>query len=215
MTDYLEELLELTQEERDEDENAAKWEMGALPASPVPDGGPEEAQQPELPARADEESAPAEFNLPERAAEAPVPPEDRGEIPGADGGEISAGAGETPSEVFWPDGLTAPVTGPDGTVLLRRPGAGDVELTAPKPQDSPAEAEAVTASLQSAERGLETLYRQASQAGRSALQALTASRAGQPARLGEPEPPRQLTVSELDWAVRRDSRRYDGGMTLF
>lgn len=64
-------------------------------------------------------------------------------------------------------------------------------------------------------QGLEELYRRTVQAARPAMASPAAPQAGQGVRLGEPEAPRQLTVDELDRAVRRDSRRYDGGMTLF
>lgn len=66
-----------------------------------------------------------------------------------------------------------------------------------------------------ARRGLEELYRQAAQAARPALQAVGGEQAVRMARTGEGETPRQLTVDELDRAVRRDSRRYDGGMSIF
>lgn len=66
-----------------------------------------------------------------------------------------------------------------------------------------------------ARRGLEELYRQAAQAARPVLQAVGGEQAVRMARTGEGETPRQLTVDELDRAVRRDSRRYDGGMSIF
>lgn len=45
--------------------------------------------------------------------------------------------------------------------------------------------------------------------------AAEAGQAAWTARMGEAETARQLTVDELDRAVRRDSRRYDGGMSIF
>lgn len=64
-------------------------------------------------------------------------------------------------------------------------------------------------------RGLEELYRQTAQAARPASLAAEAGQAARTARMGEAETARQLTVDELDRAVRRDSRRYDGGMSIF
>lgn len=64
-------------------------------------------------------------------------------------------------------------------------------------------------------RGLEELYRQTVQAARPALQAVNGERAVRMMKTEEAEKPRQLTVDELDRAVRRDSRRYDGGMSIF
>ena len=64
-------------------------------------------------------------------------------------------------------------------------------------------------------RGLEELYRQTAQAARPASLAAEAGQAARTARMGEAETDRQLTVDELDRAVRRDSRRYDGGMSIF
>lgn len=66
-----------------------------------------------------------------------------------------------------------------------------------------------------AESGLEGLYRQAVQASRPAPQALPVEQAGRTLRAEEPGRAAALTVDELDRAVRRDSRRYDGGMTIF
>ena len=63
--------------------------------------------------------------------------------------------------------------------------------------------------------GLEGLYRQAARASRPAPQALPAGQAGQALRAEEPGRAAALTVEELDRAVRRDSRRYDGGMTIY
>lgn len=66
-----------------------------------------------------------------------------------------------------------------------------------------------------AESGLEGLYRQAVQASRPAPQALPVEQAGRTVRAEEPGRVAALAVDELDRAVRRDSRRYDGGMMIF
>ncbi len=64
--------------------------------------------------------------------------------------------------------------------------------------------------------GLELLYRAAARAAEPAAELLSA---GQPARRSLPDPvpsePVRLTVEEMDRAMRRDSRRYDGGMTIY
>lgn len=65
------------------------------------------------------------------------------------------------------------------------------------------------------EIGLEGLYRQTVRAVRPAPQALPVEQAGRTVRAEEPGRTAALTVDELDRAVRRDSRRYDGGMTIF
>lgn len=65
--------------------------------------------------------------------------------------------------------------------------------------------------------GLEGLYRQTVQAVRPAAPARApdAEQTGWAARVEEPGHPAALTADELDRAMRRDSRRYDGGMTIF
>lgn len=65
-------------------------------------------------------------------------------------------------------------------------------------------------------RGLEELYRQTVQAARPAVPAVAPSESA--VRVLEREAagsPPSLTAEELDRAVRRDSRRYDGGMTIY
>ena len=62
--------------------------------------------------------------------------------------------------------------------------------------------------------GLEELYRRTAHAARPVLQAAGGPE-GRTVRMDERDAPRQLTVDELDRAVRRDSRRYDGGMSIF
>ena len=142
-----------------------------------------------------------------------LPPKGREEIPTAeDGGAQQDG------EASWPDGLTEAVLGANGAVALRRSGAGDVELEELGGRSKPsgaAQTDAVMDSLTSEERGLEGLYRQTVQAGRVPAQATPVEQAGRTMRAEEPGRTAALTVDELDRAVRRDSRRYDGGMTLF
>ena len=66
-----------------------------------------------------------------------------------------------------------------------------------------------------AQAGLEGLYRQAVQGLRPAASALPPEQAGRTARTQEPGSAASLAVDELDRAVRRDSRRYDGGMSIY
>lgn len=66
-----------------------------------------------------------------------------------------------------------------------------------------------------AQAGLEGLYRQTVQGARPAAPALPPEQAGRSARAQEPGSAAPLAVDELDRAVRRDSRRYDGGMSIF
>lgn len=71
------------------------------------------------------------------------------------------------------------------------------------------------ASASAAGSGLEGLYRQAVEAARPAAPALAPERAGRTVRVQEPGSAASLAVDELDRAVRRDSRRYDGGLSIF
>lgn len=75
--------------------------------------------------------------------------------------------------------------------------------------------EPAQAAGQEAQSGLEALYRRAAQASRPPVQNLPVEQAGRTLRAEEPGRAAALTVDELDRAVRRDSRRYDGGMTIF
>ena len=63
--------------------------------------------------------------------------------------------------------------------------------------------------------GLEALYQRTAQAVRPEAPGLDDGGAGIAVRAEEPVPAAALTVEELDRAVRRDSRRYDGQMELF
>lgn len=198
MVDRLEELLALLEDE-DEDEpreDAAELRAGAaVPAAP--------AARPEMAETAERDGMEAEMGPPAvrdgggpqdaepgwMADAGTVPAERREEIPGADGGPDGGGAG-------------------DGAALL--------EPAGPEAGASAAEElGAVMDTMTAAERGLEGLYRQTVQASRPAAQALPVEQAGRAVRAQEPGRTAALTVDELDRAVRRDSRRYDGGMTIF
>ena len=63
--------------------------------------------------------------------------------------------------------------------------------------------------------GLKGLYQQAVRGLRPAAPALPTEQAGRSARAQEPGSTASLAVDELDRAVRRDSRRYDGGLSIY
>lgn len=65
------------------------------------------------------------------------------------------------------------------------------------------------------ELGLEGLYRRAVQASRAPVRGIPEEQAAWARRVEEPGGAAGLTVDELDRAVKRDSRRYDGGMSIF
>ena len=67
----------------------------------------------------------------------------------------------------------------------------------------------------SGQTGLDGLYRQTVRGLRPAAPALSPEQAGRTARAQEPGSAASLAVDELDRAVRRDSRRYDGGMSIY
>lgn len=195
MTDRLEELLALMDDEDEEErrEDGSGLTEGGPPAITAPEKGQEE--------RAAGEDAPADGSAPEQ---------DAGE---AENGAQSASA----EEQVWPilDG-----DGPEAAAARRPERPGDVppeEGTAPREsRDGQRGAEMARTVRRGDESGLDGLYRRAAQASRPAApQALPSEQAGRLFRAEEPGRTAALTVEELDRAVRRDSRRYDGGMTLF
>ena len=224
----MENLLELTEDDGDGEELRDALELRT--AAPVPSPPPPEMETqagPQGEETAGEQAPEQTGDLPPapktsaEAARSAALPEDPAEIsPGGRraGGPMSETAPVEPVPArFLGDGLGKIVTGPHGAPLLRRPGAGDMELTAlkaPKAQDGTEEG-GKSQSPPASQGGLEGLYRQAVQAARPAAQALAVPQRDQTVRPGEPEAPRQLTVDELDRAVRRDSRRYDGGLEIF
>ena len=224
----MENLLELTEDDGDGEEFRDALELrtaAPVPSPPPPEIETQARQQGEDTAgeQAPEQAGdlPPALKTSAEAARSAALPEDPAEIsPGGhrDGGPMSETAPAEPvPAIFLGDGLEKIVTGPHGAPLLRRPGAGDMELTglkAPKAQDGTEEG-GKTQSPPASQGGLEGLYRQAVQAARPGAQALAVPQRDQTVRPGEPETPRQLTVDELDRAVRRDSRRYDGGLEIF
>ena len=96
------------------------------------------------------------------------------------------------------------LTGKDGPVL-----AGMLKLPGETGWPSAAECDRDQA-------GLELLYRAAARAAEPVFEAPMADRS---ADRTLPEPvlsqPARMSLEELDRAMRRDSRRYDGGMTIY
>lgn len=206
MVDRLEELLaQMTDEddEKQEDRLAPEAERAAVSApAPVPvlesgSEGQTESQSERL-ERTGSGGALAPAQDGGTGETAPTPgweglPEDRPPIPAGEAAwrQSLAGAdGKSAAGKNWP-----------GMPGMRRGARQDGE---------PAQAVG-----QEAQSGLEALYRRATQASRPPVQNLPVEQAGRTLRAEEPGRAAALTVDELDRAVRRDSRRYDGGMTIF
>lgn len=200
MIDRLDELLAQMADEDDE-EQEDRLALGAGRASPAAAGsGAEsgrenrpEVENREKPGQAGDETAsgPMDNGGPWAAA------------PRAAGVNPPAGGGP---EARYENELTAPRT-------LR---AGDGRMAEGlKPVLADGNTEAAPTPGAAAERGLEELYRRTAQAVRLSAQNLPVEQAGRTLRAEEPGRAAALTVDELDRAVRRDSRRYDGGMTIF
>lgn len=216
LVDRLEELLALLKDEDDDGEREDALAMvaeAAVPAAPAAEIKTEKMTKISAGQRAS--ALEEDSGDPAEAGESWTQRQD--EAPGADGGDEGGAAGNGAAEL-WTDGLVAAM-GAGGFVALRRPGGGDAALEElggrPGQADTAAEADAAAGRMRSAEQGLEGLYRQAVQAGRPAAQGLPAQQAERSARAEEPERTAALTVEELDRAVRRDSWRYDGGITIY
>ena len=228
LVDRLEELLALMEDEDDEDEweDALELRAAAVPAVPAAESGAEEAAESgaegAAPALEENEGPPAEAGEPDWILDMGSPlPESQEEVPGADGAVDGTAENESAGDgaaEFLRDELAAAVMGPGGSVVLRRPGAGDMELAEAVGLPGwagAAEMGAVLNAGKPGDEGLEGLYKQAVQAGRPAAPSLPVEQAGRSMRAEEPGRTAALTVDELDRAVRRDSRRYDGGMTIY
>lgn len=163
-------------------------------------------------------TAPAALPEGEAGEAAPAEGGGQGAAPAAWGGlepDRPAGAAESPEPV-WPLG-----TGGMAAQAARHGALADgMEEAGEGPRAEKAGGAQAGSELAAAVRGeggtgLEGLYRQAARASRPAPQALPVGQAGQALRAEEPGRAAALTVEELDRAVRRDSRRYDGGMTIY
>lgn len=219
MIDRLEELLNLMRDEDAEEEPEDEPELGetVFPASPVPeapaqedaqgDGGAEAPEEPGGPEKRSGPDRPGEGEPDRPGEEEPDCGRRWDELPEADGLQ-SAGRDKT----------AAPMAGAERP-LGSGPAADRDGETAKGPEAEDGEAEAPEGPVRpepEREMELKELYRQVLRASRPAAQSLPAEPVGRAVRAWEGgPPPAGLTVEELDWAVRRDSRRYDGGMTLF
>lgn len=186
------------------------WEARRLEAPVIPGGGSEaEADKGTLdresgrdgPEQAQTERRPGVLEW-HRAAQRPAAPAWRPEGTARSGGQV------------WPEGL-ARNGGQIWQVEKFREGVPAWQGEGPRRTPETEEHHSVPQGPEEGRRGLEELYRQTAQAARPASLAAEAGQAAWTARMGEAETARQLTVDELDRAVRRDSRRYDGGMSIF
>ena len=203
MVDRLEELLaQMADEDDEEQEDALAPEAErAVPAAPAP--GNENQTESWLDLERWEETA-------QEGREAASAPMEAGEL----WAEFPRVGREQPPEDDRPASVYE-----NQLTAIRALGAGDGRaaegLRSAKPVTAAEDAEAAAAPGTAAERGLEVLYRRAAQAGRPAAQSLPVEQAGRTRYAEEPGRTAALTVDELDRAVRRDSRRYDGGMSIF
>lgn len=186
------------------------WEARRLEAPVIPGGGSEaEADKGTLdresgrdgPEQAQTERRPGVLEW-HRAAQQSAAPAWRPEGTAGSGSQV------------WPEGA-ARNGGQIWQVEKFREGVPAWQGEGPRRTPETEEHHSVPQGPEEGRRGLEELYRQTAQAARPASLAAEAGQAARTARMGEAETDRQLTVDELDRAVRRDSRRYDGGMSIF
>lgn len=204
-------------EAEDEDEEREDVpELTALSAAPVRQAaGDEDGPETALAVKG-ERAAPDQAREADRARE----PERSPDRPRA-GEETPAGSDgkKTVLDALGQAGLVSPVRRQNGSTLLRIPGAGDLDPAAPAgikgDGASGTGPDGGRNGGADGDRGLERLYRETVRAIRPAAAALPVEQAGRLAGAEDPGRTAALTVDELDRAVRRDSRRYDGGMTLF
>lgn len=188
MVDWLEELLAAMDGDEDEQEDAPALEIERA-ATAVPAPAPEAGAGGRGAGRPEGAEAGQAARLTER---------------GGPEGALCAGYG--PRESRWLGEGAPPGDAPGG------PWAGGSRTAETR---AIGEMGSGTASAGEAEAGLEALYRQTAQAARPPLQSMAGWQAAQAWPLQGPEGAAALTVDELDRAVKRDSRRYDGGMSIF
>ncbi len=177
-----------------------------------------------LPPEEDEEEE--DVLLREAGGVLPPPEDEAGEDGAAAGGERAPEAGEdgpaaaeAAAEQGWDPGGAEEefgVTAPGGQtaewLARRRAHSGGPSAAAPRRQGQGEGRD--TGRERTAAEGLEALYRQTARAAWAAP-ALEAQPVERMVRVREKEGGAALTAEELDRAVRRDSRRYDGGMSIF
>lgn len=205
--------MEAEEEDEEREDTPGLTPVSAAPVRQNAGDGPELAAEGEKPALAQAEKWEWARELERSLAETPAETETKTEAPAPDGGRQSA------LEALGWDGPAIPVRRKNGSTVLRIPGAGDLEAAElrganrdPLPTAGP---EGDREGGAEEDRGLERLYRDTARVARPAASALPVEQAGRPAGAEDPGRTAALTVDELDRAVRRDSRRYDGGMTLF
>lgn len=189
MVDRLEELLALMEaEDEEERENGLEVQWTKPSARAAPEAG--------------EERDPPEPEAEDRQGPLAGPELGPGEGRGA-GAAAQDGAG----------GRRMLAEELDAATLALRPATGAVERLAAgwnAPDGAgPAVVRRETGSA------LEELYRRTAQAASPAALALPVEQAGRVPPAEEPGRSAALAVDELDRAVRRDSRRYDGGMSIY
>lgn len=202
MTDYLEQLLRQTQGEQEPDEGQP---VPGLREEPGPGSWSERFP---IPGQAGE-PGPAAVR-PAGWDERP-PARPGGETgPAWYGGAGGAGAG-------WADGPAGKtVAGPWREQAAQRPPLAEVwagtEVGAGGGLPAPAAPRPAAGQTGPAADGLRMLYRQVQQASWSGS---AGQRPGVAVVRETAQPEQGLTVGQLDRAVRRDSRRYDGGMNIY
>ena len=182
----------------------------------------DEEEREEAPALLETAEAPPGGRLAGPADGAPGPTEEDSRSGGRTAGEIWREGPEPERERAFPDagpdsGLSLADAGwlPAGELAEPQNGGLTAELTAVPGQNVWTDQTESAGRATDAQAGLRGLYRQAVDAARPAAPALPPERPGRTASAQEPGSAASLAVEELDRAVRRDSRRYDGGMSIF
>ena len=200
MVDRLEELLEMmeTEDEDEEREDALALTDRTVPGLVSPEGDDGDAN-PSGDARTDQG----------------VPLAAENQAPGGEGlsGDKPAEDADAPAEDVW------------RWKLVETPGEAVAEAVRMAGKSRPENSgmhrsveqggEPAQTAARGAQSGLEELYRRTAQASRPPVQGLPVEQAGRTHQAEEPGRAAALTVDELDRAVRRDSRRYDGGITIY
>lgn len=187
MTDLLEELLDELEEDKETEETDGWRELTAVPRIPE---GPGAAERQEDEGGREDRPGPRDEPTGENAAEALRQREGEAALPE-----------KTAAEELEPTASAADRSG-DVTGLVRvRREAAKMELAGARAADSGAWG--TLALYRSAARGIRSVQTAAAPAAGAAVTERMTAGTG------------SLTVDELDRAVRRDSRRYDGGMELY
>lgn len=226
MIDCLEELLALMEIEDEDGEREDALALTAGTAVPAPPGPEMETGEQLENVRVETADAPdmekqvraaLETSDGVRSAQKALTEAWENDVPEANapaevgGAEAENAAGQLLEEL-WKDPRLPPAIHQNGVGTAETPGVGAVGSVGAagvaKTEDTAAE----PAAAAEAGAGLERLYRQTVQASHPVAQTLGAERT---LRAAEPGRSAALTVDELDRAVRRDSRRYDGGMMIF